>query len=275
MAGKTTARRTTGTTAARRKRTTTRTKKSSATTANFLVPLFFTACILFCLGFLLFAGYRTVTASSFFDVDNVELEGVQHIKQDKVKQIVKSYTHQEGVWNSDLEAIRKEIATFKYAKDVSVSRVLPNTVRVIVNERKSVALIRQDGKDYWVDDDALVLDRVAEQDERPPFVMLGWNSEDSEKVREINIKRVILYKELLENWRSYDLAKRVKAVDLTDLREPQAIIEDSGETVKISLSDGEYGKRLQKGIEIAAGRGKEIEKIDVGEVKHYITYRKS
>lgn len=275
MAGKTTSRRTTGTTVARRKRTTTRAKKSSANTTDFLVPLFFMVCILFCLGFLIFTGYRTVTASSFFDVENVELEGVKHIKQEKIKQIVKSRTSQEGVWNSDLETIRSEIETFKYAKEVSVSRVLPDTVRVIVRERVPVALIRTNGKDYWVDDDALVLDRVAEKDQRPPFVMFGWNLEDSEKAQEINKKRVALYRELLENWKSYDLAKRVKAVDLTDLKEPQAIIEDSGETVRISLSDGEYGKRLQKGIEITAGRGKEIEKIDVGEVKHYITYRKS
>ncbi len=248
---KTTTRRKTATTAPRRKRVT-RTKKSSNKLTSFFVPMFFIFCILFCLGLLLLTGYRTATASAFFDVEKIELEGVENIEKEKIKQIVKSHTIQNGVWNSDIEAIKQEVENFKYAKAVSVSRVLPDTVRVIVNERQQIAVIRIDGNDHWADDDGLLLERVSTEDKRPPFIMFGWDESKTDKANENNKKRVELYKQLLLEWQSYELASRVKAVDFADMRDIQAIVEDSGKSVKIRLGNENYGKRLQKGIEVLA-----------------------
>lgn len=275
MARRKTTRRKPGTSAVRRRKTSTRSKKSTSKFVNFFVPLFFIFCILFCLGFLGFMGYRTATASSFFDVENVEMQGVKHIDEEKIKKIVKSHTVQNGVWNADIQAIKSEVENFKYAKEVSVSRVLPDTVRIIVKERVPVVVIRLDGKDYWADEDALILHQVSAEDERPPFTMFGWEETETGKASEGNRKRVALYLELLESWKSFELAKRVKAVDLSDLRDPQAIVEDSGENVRILLSQEDYGIRLQKGIENIAGRGKEIKSIDMSGVNPVIGYRNS
>ncbi len=260
MARRKTTRRKTGTTAAktRRKRTTTaaaasRRKKSPSKIVNFFVPMFFIFCILFCLGFLLFMGYQTVTASSFFDMEEVELQGVQNIKEDRIKQIVKSHTTQTGVWNADIEAIKKDVENFKYAKEVSVSRVLPDTVRVVVNERKPVAIVRIDGNDFWSDEEGLILDKASgKSGQRPPFVMFGWDQGDSERAKELNKKRVALYLQLIDDWKSFDLASRVKAIDLSDLRQPRAIIGNSADPVEIRIEGESYAKALQKGIETVA-----------------------
>lgn len=274
MARKTTTRRKTGTTATRRRRTTTK-RKNDNKIVNFFVPLFFICCILFCLGFLLLLGYKTATASSFFDVENVEMRGVVHIEKEKIKQIVRSHTLQNGVWHADIDAIKDEIEDFKFAKEVSVSRVLPDTVRVVVKERVPQAVVRLEGIDFWVDEEGLILNRVSDKEERPPFTMFGWDEQNTTEAKETNKKRVALYMKLLEDWRSYELAKRVKAVDLSDLRDPQAVVEDSGESVRILLSNEDYGKRLQKGIETVAGRGKEIKAIDMSSVNPIISYRNS
>ncbi len=262
------------TTAATRRRRTTRKKKSGGF-VNFFVPLFFIVCIVFSLGFLLVMGYRTAAASSFFDVETVEMHGVENIEKSKIEKIVKSHTVKNGVWNADIEAIRGEIANIRYTKEVSVSRVLPDTIRVVVRERIPRAVVRIDGKDFWADEDGLVLDRVDVKDKRPPFTMFGWSDLSMKNAREKNKKRVKLYVELLENWKSFDLAKRVKAVDLSDLRDPQAIVEDSGKTVRILLSKDDYVKRLQRGIENIAGRGKQIESIDMSGTNPIVSFRNS
>jgi cell division septal protein FtsQ len=258
MAARKTTRRKTGTTktAARRKRTSSsaarRTRKGPSKIVNFFVPMFFILCILFCLGFLFFMGYRTATASAFFDIEQVELSGVKNIKEERIRQIVRSHTAQTGVWNADLDAIKAEIGKFRYAREVSVSRVLPDTVRVIVNEREPVALVRLNGKDFWVDAEGLLLDRIAEGDERPPFVMTGWEESDTERSKEINKKRVELYLRLLDEWKAYDLISRVKILDLSDLRQTRAIIENSSRPVEIRIEGENYLKGLQKGIETVA-----------------------
>lgn len=247
---KTTKRKTTATKRRPTKRRATR-KKGSSGFVNFFVPLFFISCILFCLGFLMFMGYRTATASSFFDMENVETQGVKNIPKEKIKEIVSEHTAKSGVWNADIEAIRSDVEKFKYAKEVSISRVLPDTVRVIVNERVPVAVIRLDGKDFWADVEGKILSRISPNDNRPPFTMFGWSQDGLDRT-EKNKKRVELYLKLIESWKSYDLAKRVKAVDLSDLKDAHAIVEKSGRTIEIRLGDKDYENRLQKGIEAVA-----------------------
>ncbi len=275
MARKTTTRRKTGTTAARRKRTTTRTKKGSNKTVNFFVPMVFICCILFCLGFLMFMGYRTAAASSFFDIEKVETKGVEHISSDKIERIVKSHALKTGVWNADLEAVKSDIKDFKYAKNVSVSRVLPNSIQVVVDERIPKAVVHIEGKNYWVDEDAMILNRVSGEEKKLPFVMFGWNEGRTESAVLSNKKRVELYLKLQEEWTEFDLAGRVAAVNLSDINDPQAIVTDSGEKVLISLGKEEHKKRLQKGLEVVAGKGNKIETVITSGVNPIIGYRNS
>ncbi len=253
---KTTARKT-GTTAAKRRTTRKRParKKSSNSLVNFFVPTFLIGCILLCLGFLLFMGYQTVTASSFFELEKefgIEILGIKNIQKAEVAKIVRANIYENNVWNADTDAIESEVNKFSYAKEVSISKVLPDRIRVIVKEREPVALIRLDGKDFWFDIDGKKLNRLKDDEDRPPFTMFGWDDDVSGFVSKDNKKRIDLYLKLLEEWKYYDLAKRVKAVDLSDLREPHAIIENLGKTVEIRIEGESYVKGLQKGIESVA-----------------------
>lgn len=275
MAGKTTTRRKRKTTATRRKRATTRTKKGSNKIINFFVPMFFICFILFCLGFLMFTGYRTVAASAFFDIEDVETIGVKHISSNKVERIVKSYTVKTGVWNADLEAIKSDISKFKFAKNVSVSRVLPDSIQVVIDERVPKAVVNLDGKYYWVDEDAVILSVVSGEEKELPFVMYGWNEGRTENAVKSNKKRVELYMQLQEEWTEFDLASRVAAVNLSDMNDPQAIVTDSGEQVTISLGKEEHKKRLQKALEVVAGKGDKIETVITSGVNPIIGYRNS
>ena len=43
-----------------------------------------------------------------------------------------------------------------------------------------------------------------------------------------------MYQKMLDDWQQFDLASRVKAVNLSDMRDPRAVTEDSGQTVSIA-----------------------------------------
>ncbi len=89
--------------------------------------------------------------------------------------------------------------------------------------------------------------------------MFGWSEQDSERALENNKKRVALYLELIEEWKSYSLIKKVKAVDLSDLKDVHAIVEKSRKSVEIRLGETDFGKRLQKGLETIAATDECIE----------------
>lgn len=240
-----------------------RTRKGTGNFVNYFVPLFFILCILFCLGFLTFMGYRTVTASSFFDVKKIEVKGTSRIPREDVEKIVRGESELNGVWNSDLRKIREEIEKMTFVKTATVSRILPDGIRINITERKPSAKARIEGGDFWVDDEGVVLVLVGKDEPQPPFFIQGWNREKSEKAQEENKERVKIYLEMLKEWQEYELAKRVKAVDLSNLKEPLAITEDSGERVAIEVENGNLAKRLKDGIKAIAGKGGNYQAVNI------------
>ena len=250
-------------------------KKTNGRMVNFFVPLFLIFCILFCMGLLLMMGYRNVTASSFFDLQAVAIRGVSRTSPADIERIVKRRTIETGVWNADTDQIKREVEDLKFVKSASVSRVLPNKFRVIVKERVPRAVVRISGKDFWVDDDALILSTVSPNDNRPNFTMFGWDTRKTAVAVENNIKRVELFSELRKEWRKFDLASRVKAIDLSDLTDPRAIVADSGENVTIYLGQNDFRRALQIGLENVAGRGKEVESIIVDGIRPVVEFRDS
>lgn len=255
--------------------TTRRASKSGGNFANFFVPLFFIFCILFCLGFLGFMGYRTVTASEFFDVKKIEVRGVTRVSKGDIEKIVSNQTEKSGVWNADLKEIKEKVERLDFVKSAAVSRVLPDGVRVNVIERVPKAIVRLGGGDFWVDDEGLILALVGKTDERSPFVLSGWDESKTEQSQKENQVRVKMYQKMLEEWREFDLAKRVETVDLKDLRTPKAIVKDSGEIVTIILAKDNFGKKLKDGLENTAGRGQQVSGIDVSEIQPRFIFRKN
>jgi len=247
----------------RRKTAATR-KKNAGNSGSFFVPIFLMFGILTCLGFLLFMGFRTATASSFFDVKAIEINGVSRAPKDEIERIVRNQTEKSGVWDADLKEIKADIERLTLVKSAVVSRVLPDGMRVNIIERAPRAVVRIGGGDFWADDEAVVLGTVVKNEVKPPFYMEGWNSDSSDKARVENKERVKVYQKMLDEWKDYDLSARVLAVDLSNLSEPQAIVLDTtGEQKKIILAKDNFGKKLKFGLEQIAGKGTDVLGIDV------------
>jgi len=263
----------TETAAKRPRRTAANRKKDSGALTNFFVPLFFIVGILFCLGLLSFMGYRTVTASAFFDVKKVEVRGVNRASKDEIERIARNSTDKSGVWNADLKIIKSEIEKIILVKTAVVSRVLPDGLSVMVSERSPRAVVQTEAGNFWADDEAVILGEVGKDETRPPFVLRGWDESKNEKAVKDNRERVKIYSKMLTEWQDYELSKRVSVINLTDLREPQAIVQDSGETVTIILSNENYKNRLKSGLEKIAGRGREVKSIDVSSSSERLAFR--
>jgi len=261
-------------TTAKRRRSTTPRRPSSASAANFLVPFVFIVGILFCLGFLTFMGYRTVTASAFFDVKKIDIRGTNRVSKDEIEKIVSRNSEKSGVWNADLTAIRDEIEKITQVKSAVVSRVLPNGLRVNVNERQARAVVRLDRGDLWADDGAVLFDLVGKNEARPPFVMTGWDESKTERATKDNQERVKIYLKMLDEWQNFELSKRVSVVNLTDLRTPQAFVQDSSGTKNVILAKDNFAKKLQIGLENLANRGNEVTGINVSDVSPKLIYVK-
>lgn len=234
---------------------------SPSVVATTIVPLIFIGAILLCLGLLLTAGYRTVTASSFFNVKKIDVFGNSKVATSDVEKIVLAEVEKNGVWNADITEIKASLEKFAYIKSAVVSRILPDEMSVKVEERIPKAAIKIGGNDFWVDDEAVILGPIGKNDVRPPFVLRGWDEAKTEKAQTDNRERVRLYNEIKKGWTDAGLAKIVNDLDLSDLDEVTAIVRDSGETVSVKLGKEDFNRRLQKAVEVFEGKGQSIESV--------------
>jgi cell division septal protein FtsQ len=243
----------------RRKPISTRKKTGTGNIFNVLVPLTFIFGLLVGIGFLAFKGYQTVTASTFFEVKKIDIRGNSRVSKDEIEKIIRQETEKKGVWNAELEQIKAGVEKLSFVKTAVVTRILPDGIRVQVEERVPRAVVRLNGRDFWADDEAVDLGSVAKNENRPPFVLRGWDESKTEKSQKDNQERIKLYLKMQEEWQNLGLAKRIISINLSDLQDAQVAIEDSGETVSVFLGKEEYGKRLQRALPYLEGKGREIE----------------
>jgi cell division septal protein FtsQ len=237
--------------------------KSTRLLGQFVLPFVICLCLAVCLGALGYLGYQRVAASDFFEVRRVEIAGVQRASRQNIERLVKTETERTGVWRADLLELKARIEKVPFVKTASVTRVLPGGVRVQVTERQPQAIVLRNGREYLADADGEILAVAERREENLPFVMVGWDESKTEKAWKDNIERVKIYQKMLAEWRVANLVSRVESVNLVDLREPRAIIPDSGTTVSIAVGREDFGVNLSNGVMAIVGKGDMFEGVNL------------
>jgi cell division septal protein FtsQ len=245
----------------------------TAAVGKYLLPMLITAVLLGATVFLAVSGYQTATASSFFGLRTVDVRGNERTPPEDIKRVVSASVEKTGVWNADLGEIRMAIEKFPFVKSAAVSRMLPGGIRVNVTERVPAAVVRLSSGNYLVDGDGTLLAIVKDKSSDFPFVLQGWDEAKTEKAGTDNLARLKVYKKMLDEWKQFDLVSRVKEVNLSNPRDPVAVIEDSGSPVAITLGRDGLGKSLRAAIEAVSGKGGAVKEVNAEGISPVLQYR--
>ena len=228
-----------------------------------IVPLAISGFILVCLAVIFGLTYETLAASDYFDLRTVDVRGTSRASNTDIEKIVRANAERSGVLNADLLEIKQKIERVTFVKTASITRDLPSGITVKVNERIPVAIVRIGGTDFFADGEGEILASTEKTEQDLPFAMLGWDEAKSESAGKENLDRLKMYQKMVAEWRDYDLVSRVKFVDLADLREPKAELEDSGLPVTIMLGRDNFGQQLSNGIKAIVGKGNMFEGVNL------------
>jgi cell division septal protein FtsQ len=231
--------------------------------AKIVLPLVICICLVVCLGAMGYLSYQRVAASDFFGVRKVEVTGVERASKQNIETLVRTETERSGVLRADLLDLKTKVEKLPFVKLAAVTRVLPVGIRVQIVERVPQAIVVKGGKQVLVDADGETLALAENKEESLPFVMLGWDDAKTEKAWKENIERVKIYQKMLNEWRVANLASRVESVNLADLRDPKAVVADSGSTVSIAVGRENYGENLMNGIKAIVGKGDMFEGVNL------------
>ena len=165
------------------------------------VPFILKVTLAIVIGGLIFAGYRAASAASFFQIRKVEIQGDSRASAADVQTLVMREVAKTGVWRADLEEISARLERLPWIRVAMVSRVLPDGIRVRLEERQPRAVVRTAaGRFLWVDDDAVLLGEMLPTDQMPAFFLRGWNEEPGDTIRKENMERVKRFLELQREW---------------------------------------------------------------------------
>lgn len=238
---------------------------------QYFLPGVISIVILACLIGLITLGYRTVTASEFFVVKSIDVAGVSRASAEDIRRIVSAKAQRTGVWNADLPDLRQKIERLPFVKFAAVSRALPNGIKVVITERVPVAVVKLDAGTFLIDSDGEILPPPGESDSEL-IAIVGWDETKTERAARDNKARIKLFQTMVADWSEFGLAKRVREVNLADLQEPQAIIEDSGSRVPVTLARDDLSKSLRSAIEAIAGKGDRVRSVNAAGVYPVLEY---
>ena len=236
------------------------------------LPLAISCLLIAALAVLGFTFYRTATESDFFDVRSIDIRSTDRTSAEDIRRIVSADAEKPGVWNADLADIRAKVEKLPFVKAASISRMLPGGIRVDVTERTPAAIVHLRSGDFLIDSEGMILVAATRNEKDFPFALYGWDETKTEKAPAENLTRLKFYKKMLDEWRQFDVATRVKQVDLTDPKQPSAVIEDSGRPISILLAKDSLGKSLKTAIEAVTGKGAKIKSVNAGGVYPVIQY---
>jgi cell division protein FtsQ len=128
--------------------------------------------------------YHLSSGFRLFALQQIDVRGTELLSQEEVESTVRDLL-QEGVLRADLAQIRNTLRRQELVEDVEVTRLLPDTIRLVVRERKPVALARRaDGSIVCVDQHGVLFGRASLYKDRPLPPLItglrepGWETAD-------------------------------------------------------------------------------------------------
>lgn len=233
------------------------------------VPFLLKVTLAIVIGGLIFAGYRAASAASFFQIRKVEIQGNFRASAADVQTLVVREVARTGVWRADLDEISNRLERLPWIRVAMVSRVLPDGIRVRLQERQPRAVVRNAaGSFLWVDDDAVLLGEMLPTDQMPSFFLRGWDEDTGDRIQRENMDRVKRFLELQREWSAAGLSERVSEVNVIDIRDVRAQLAGDDAKIEVRLGSQDFGKRLKDALSVLDAhrqtpRGQFISYVDI------------
>jgi cell division septal protein FtsQ len=202
----------------------------------------------------LVGAYRTFAGSSLFTVRQIELEGVAQASREELMRALRQGVA-GGLWQADLGQLRRALERHAWVRSAEVTRVLPDTLRVVIAERQPFALARRStGAVVWVDRDGVGLgERNRFRTETVLPLINGLEESDGEAAGEANRHRLLVYQQLLSELDQGEprLSEAVDEVNLGELKDVRLRLAD--QRITVILGERDFRPRLAAALKVLNG----------------------
>jgi cell division protein FtsQ len=106
---------------------------------------------------LLIGGLMVFLRSDFFNIKSITVEGNVHVSEETVRACCKIQIGQ-NIFDFKAAEIQDQLKTIARISKVSVVRIYPDKVKIVITERQPIVYISYEGQYYAVDDEGIVVE---------------------------------------------------------------------------------------------------------------------
>src|SRR2546427_11527456 len=200
---------------------------------------------------MLIVGYRAAASASMFQGRGIDGIGASRTSADAIEGLTRRAVARTGVWRADLSGLRVELGRLPGGRRGTVTRVLPDRLRVRITERVPLTVLRSSsGHLVWVDEEGVMLAEMKPADRLPPFFIRGLTEDGNDEARADNAARLQKYQEVVRAWETLGLAERVSEGNLIDLRDVRAQLAGNDSQIEVRLGGRDLGNHLKLALEV-------------------------
>lgn len=211
-----------------------------------------------------YVSYRTldlVLHASAFQVNRIVVTGNVRLSSGEVQALVDGLRG-SSILTADLARYRERLLESPWVADVSLRRVLPSTVEVVVSERRPIGLCRIDTRLYLLDRAGTLIDEYGPEYARFDLPIIdGVVSTQSPGEPLVDQRRSALAARVIEGLAiNKDLAARVSQIDVSDPLDAVILLDD--DPALLHLGHEKFAERLQGYLELAAKLQETVDEIE-------------
>jgi cell division protein FtsQ len=194
-------------------------------------------------GAVAWGAHRYAMQSPRFSVHEIRVSGAKR-KSDEQIVALSGAKVGDNVFAVDTNAVEQKLLTDPWIKQVKVTRALPNTLSIELEERDSAALASIGDKLYLVTRDGEPFKELQEGDPYDLPVVTGVSDDDFVRDRERSIERVALGLEILRHWDRIGISKTYPAEEVHLAPGGEAVLTVGKSGITIQLGQGPWRKKM-------------------------------
>jgi len=222
--------------------------------------LFRRVCFILLFGFGIYWASTLLMRSSFLRIETILVEGNKNLSDGEVLSLV-DQLQGENVVVADLEVHRERLLSSGWVKQVTLRRLLPSTIEVLIDERQPIGLGRFSDRLYLIDEVGTVIDEYGPRFSDFDLPIIDGLSTQGNKVLAIDTARAKLAARVIDDLHKFpELASYVSQIDVRDAYDAVVLLSD--EPTFIHLGNQRFAERLQEYLELAPALRAQVPYID-------------
>lgn len=196
--------------------------------------------ILFSLLLIIVIALYTILNTGIFNSKNVVIEGNNYVDENYIIKLLE-IKNDKNIFKYNISNMKNLLLNNKYIESVKIKRLLPNTIKISIIEKKILAVLYNDNVYCYVDDEGNFIDKTNAENKNNNILLVNIDY-DLDEMQRVNFNNEQTKERLINLLKYIDEESIYKKIEKIDMREINSIKMYTKDNIKISLNSDELLK---------------------------------